>query len=253
MRLLIDGDILLYKIGFAVQHKISDEEVELEPFSHATYLMRRLVNKLLKTCANCDYNLVISGSNNFRYEVAKTQPYKGNRSDTDKPLYYIRLKKYLESHYKDNLLVAEGEADDLLGSLSSADPNNIIVATIDKDLMMIPGINLNIDKLVFTYISDPGKLWMETTTSNKKVLRGYGFKWFCAQMPLGDTADHIPGISGVGPVKTLTILDKCTTIRNMWSTVIRTYRKHRVINRMDEIRQLLWIHRNKSFEETIKK
>lgn len=228
--------------------------LDVEPLSHACYNLRNLVTKILKGCSASydDFKMCVSGKNNFRYAIAKTQPYKGNRSPEDKPHYFQELKEYMYTYYKDQLLEADGEADDLMGIYATTHPE-VTIATIDKDLMMIPGINYNIDKGYRQYLDDPGILYMQTTTSNTKILRGYGFKWFCAQMLLGDTADHIPGIRGLGSVKTLTILDKYTTIRSMYAAVIRTYRKHKAIDRLDEIRQLLWIQRKQSFEEVIKK
>lgn len=281
--LLIDGDILLYKAGFAVQTQsytvhfkdlcsVSgiktareakalmtpdsriERVIEAEPITHACHLFRNLVSRICKACRveYSDFRIVLSGEENFRYGIARTQPYKGNRSSGDKPLHFDALKAYVLDYYRDNTEVAHGEADDYLGVYATTHPDTII-ATIDKDLMMIPGLNFHFDKNYLQTIEDPGDLWIEVTESSKKTLRGYGFKWFCAQMLLGDIADHIPGIRGLGQVKTLTELDKCTTIRSMYAKVIRIYRKHKAIDRLDEIRQLLWIHRKESFEEIIKK
>lgn len=251
--LLFDGDILLYKAGFSVESRLITGERVSEPLNHAVHNLNSIIKKTLRALQDTDYRVFISGESsvNFRYKVAKTKPYKGNRSADSKPLLYEDLKQYLKANHPTSV-AKWGEADDSLGhSLMSL--TGSIVVSIDKDLLMVPGLHYNPDRQHLSLSKDPGDLYMETTKSGKKVLRGDAFKWFCAQMLLGDPVDNIPGLKGYGPVKTLTILSKCATIRSMWAQVIRQYRKMKCVDRLTEVQQLLWIQRAKPFKEYLRK
>lgn len=251
--ILFDGDILLYKAGFSVESRTISGIRVAEPIGHAIHNLNSIISKSLKALDTVEYRIFISGPSmtNYRYKVAKTKPYKGNRSPEDKPIHYEKLKEYIK-HNHPTTVSSIGEADDELGKALSIDHNNIVVS-IDKDLLMVPGLHYNPDKKQLYLATDPGELFIEITKAGKKVLRGGGFKWFCAQMLLGDPVDNIPGLKGYGPVKTLTKLNKCTTIRSMWARVIREYRVTGSIDRIDEIRQLLWIQRGTPFKGVIKK
>ena len=249
-----DGDILLYKAGFSVESRSPSGEKVVEPLYFAIHNLNSIIKKVLHALKSTEYKVYISGppERNYRYQVAKTKPYKGNRKESDKPVYYRELKAYLLKNHPTHDSGMIGEADDALGHFLSTDPTAIVVS-IDKDLLMVPGKHYNPDKKLLIEAKDPGELWIEVTQSNKKILRGHGFKWFCAQMLLGDPVDNIPGLKGYGPVKTLTKLNKCTTIRSMWSRVVREYRKMKCIDRLNEIQQLLWIQRYLPFERILKK
>ena len=73
---LIDADVLVYRVAFA-----SEEESEEICFARA----KELLFEIVYTELNCnDYKAYITGSGNFRYLVATTAPYKGNRKEDRK-------------------------------------------------------------------------------------------------------------------------------------------------------------------------
>ena len=79
------------------------------------------------------------------------------------------------------------EADDLFGMYSSADPENTVIQTQDKDMRMLPGWHLTWDDRQITYVA-PG------VYDHKFNDKQYGTKWFWLQMLHGDSADNIPGL-----------------------------------------------------------
>jgi 5'-3' exonuclease len=256
--ILIDGDVLLYKAGFSAETKEADEEGNpikvAAPLWVAKANLDAVINKILKELKD-EYLVVLSAHKeiNYRFEVATTLPYKGNRKEEDKPIHYAELKKHLEARHP-CVVTTYGEGDDLMGYLQCTMEVPTILVSIDKDMLMIPGINYNMNTGQVLECSDPGDLWVMETRAGTKILKGHGFKWFCAQMLMGDKVDNIPGLHRYGPVKALTNLKDCTTIRDMWAKVLRLYRKegHRK-DRIQEVRQLLWIQRDKPFQEYLKK
>ena len=102
---LIDGDILVYRIGFA-----SDDDEEKFAISR----MGNYIQELIRPDYVDDFLGYITGSSNFRYQIANEKEYKGNRSDARKPNHYESLRNYLTEKWGFELVEGE-EADDAIG------------------------------------------------------------------------------------------------------------------------------------------
>lgn len=129
------------------------------------------------------------------------------------------------------------------------EPNRTIIASIDKDLLMLPGRHYNINTKEVILSTDPGSLTLKRTKSNKLDLKGTGFKWFCAQMLLGDAVDNIiKPKKGLGPRKVYNLLNKLDTKESLWKEVSKHYTCK---ERQHENAQLLWILREegKTYKE----
>lgn len=198
MRLLIDGDLLIYRAGFAMeseQHRLWHEEdsFELPPVSHHIQALKMTIHSILDKFPDRDSYVIFLTSNdksNYRFEIAYTKPYKGNRSK--KPIFYEVLRNYLLDNYSSRMVSGQ-EADDALGieQSTSAKGTTCIVST-DKDLQMIPGYHYNFVKGEMSYV-----------TENEAL------DTFYRQMLVGDTADNVAGVHGIGPVKAAKILAHC--------------------------------------------
>lgn len=203
---LVDGDVLLYRCGFSADSQMlgrlrqevaaehpdwSEQEVkenallrlDYEDYVHFAYgNVNQAIDNVLE--GRKGYKLYLTGHGNFREGIATLLPYKGNRDATHKPKYYKELKQYMLN--KHNAIVVEGmEADDAMAieQWKHRDKSTII-ATIDKDLDMIPGWHYN--------IRDKEQYWIDLDSAN------YFFFW---QMLVGDSTDNIPGIKGMGKVR----------------------------------------------------
>lgn len=176
MKLLIDGDILVYRAAFAVQ---SGDEVE--PPGHARRCVDMLLNSILYAIPHVDYTLYLTSENgsNFRNHVAVTRPYKGNRTQA-KPIHYDVVRKHL-CRLSQTKMVYNMEADDALGINQAV---NTCIVTLDKDLNMIPGKHYNFVTQEFTDIS-----------------RTEAYRNFCIQLLVGDSVDNISGCPKIGEVK----------------------------------------------------
>ena len=217
MLALIDADIVCYRIGFA-----SEEDSEKIALHRAGEFMEELVMKPYVG----EYNGFLTGSNNYRHEIAVTQPYKGNRKQA-KPKHYDLLREYLVSAW--GCEVSDGEeADDVIGIMAySMDVEDYIIMSIDKDLDMIRGWHYN-------FIKDRKYLIDEREAMLK----------FYTQCLTGDRVDNIPGIHGIGPKKASKILEGCGTEQEMYKAVLEAYDNNEEF--LCENARLLWIRRSKS-------
>ena len=238
MLALIDADVLTYRVGFATQ-KLVDSELLVEPVHHGYHLIKTNMVKILNGSKADTYRLFLTANDksNYRFDIAKTKPYKGNRV-APKPVHYQALRDYMVDHWGAEV-VSGKEADDAMGIAQMQGQGKTIICGIDKDLLMIPGLHYNFVTDTHYKFEDPGELFVH----KKGKILGGGLKFFYAQMLMGDSADNIPGLKGVGPMKALALLEKLDTEEEMLYTVRKEYEKQDALSRFNEIADLLWIQR----------
>ena len=114
----------------------------------------------------------------------------------------------------------------------------------DKDMRQIPGKHLCMNRDKKFTAEDPG--WLELYKKKNQrdwAITGTGFKWFCAQMLLGDIVDNVKGAPRYGPKRVADALDSLISHGEIWDRVTRIYGECNVINRLDVNAQMLWILR----------
>lgn len=220
-RALIDGDILVYRIGFACERK----DVGLEPDWVARARLNESLDRMMDAveCSDFDLFLTSTDKSNFRFALASN--YKANRV-APKPQHYDFLRKVMNEEY--GAIVVEGEeADDALGKCSTTDT---VICSIDKDLDQIPGWHYNFVKEILYYIEP-----LEAA------------RWFYQQVLIGDVSDNIKGCPGIGPVKANRILEGCEKESQMLEAVVEQYQnKVRKSSWSDDLLlagKLLWIRK----------
>lgn len=174
--------------------------------------------------------IAVKGKDNFRYNVY--DQYKGNRKRELEP----EVKKCLTyGHHhlleKYDAKQCDGmEADDMVAiwaweCILSETP--YVVVHIDKDLDMIPGMHYNFIKEESYYVD------FDTAHYN-----------FMRQLLMGDTADNIPGVKGIGPKKAEKLLEgipfekRYQVVKNTWGGNVEA---------MNISARLLWM--STTFEE----
>ena len=262
---LIDGDIIVYSVGFGSQRKgymvdnnfckhIEDAEelarfTGIEPEPITSVLPEKVVannvevtiDSILREVGATDYKVFLSPSKIFRNSVATLLPYKGNRKKDGRPKLYSFIRKYLISNH--DAIISKGEeADDMLGKSQT---NDTVICSNDKDLLMIPGKHYNISTCTSSVISER-EAWMN----------------FFMQVISGDRIDNVPGLHKLLMLKGKTdkakrlahrkylkrirkLLDKCSTEKEMKRVVNRVYRWYNIDSGdVQEIADLIWIRRN---------
>lgn len=251
MKLLIDGDILVYSTGFSAEERwysvkcpetgeertfkskrdiklfnkdIADDEIELcriaEPPFIAKSMLDKTIRRWLRKFKPTGFKIFLTDTilaKNFRYQL--NPEYKANRKGGVKPLHYDMLRGHLLARYNTEL-VSGIEADDALGI---AQTDDTIIISKDKDLLQVPGHHYNITTGKQVFATKLGELELWKDAAGKSRLTGTGFKWFCAQMLLGDDVDNIKGINRVGAVRTNKLLKDAKDQRECWDIVKKVY------------------------------
>lgn len=210
---LLDADILTYRIGYASN---------TENWNICRWRLDEFLENLLVFQLEVDdyEGWLTDGSNNFRNKIAKTLPYKGQRS-APKPVHYDALREYMQGEWGFKM-ETEQEADDAIGIRATELGDKGIICTIDKDLDNIPGKHFNFVK---------GTLY---DVSVSAAIRN-----FYRQILTGDRIDNVQGLRGVGPVKADRILGEGSDPIELYERVVKAYDGD--TERVVENGQLLWI------------
>lgn len=161
---LVDADVICYAVGFSCEKESSWALVE----KTVDNMMRKIIQG-----AGCNYliGFLTNGALNYRMTDATTAQYKGNRAGKDRPKWYKRIKEYLVTGWKGQVMNGI-EADDALAIAQKYFNDNGIenvLCTIDKDLDQSPGEHYNWNsKGHYTITPEQGDflLWRQVLTGD---------------------------------------------------------------------------------------
>lgn len=268
MRIHFDGDLVIYRAGFAaekmqyyVPHQDHEGDLDfklcyskkeavafceekgvdpatiegervVEPVENALYNAKSMINGTMKALGTDDLIVYLSGPTNFRDGVATIRPYKGNRDESHKPTHGPAIIEYL--HKKYDVVVSENEEADDIVSYSHyrmwlEDEQSSVIASTDKDLDMVPGLHYNFIKEESYYVT-PDE----------------GLKHFYTQLLMGDSTDNIPGVPKIGKVRAAAYLAEATTEQEMFDIAHSLYVEgypNDPRGALLENAQLLWMRR----------
>lgn len=251
MKALIDGDLLSYEVSSCGQLK--DEltgETIIKSFDSVSELLDQKIKEIVaESFSDEEPRLYLTGDEmllyhvnrarvrngddikvftpNFRHEVAKTKPYKGNRHQ-EKPYHFHNLRAYMLSQY--DCVVTDGiEADDLICIDMYKDKDNTICCTRDKDLRMCPGWHYGWacgkqPSFGPELVDELGRI--ELSSGSSKKIKGTGILFFYSQLITGDTVDNIPGLPKRGPVYAYNLLSECKSEIDCYNAVTQAYEEH---------------------------
>ena len=221
----VDGQIIFrhndkreYNKWFKTLDPTKQETIEYECTEDTFPLSWCLKNvdkwiKDLMTLAGSTRSVVLltKGGSCFRTYRATLKKYKGNREGTVRPDHYQGIRDHLLAKHK-ALVYHKWEADDtacMFMETAKTKPDQLaILAAIDKDLEQQSCMHVNPNK------KKEGVYYVDEFE---------GAYSFYKQMLMGDVADNIPGLKGVGAKhKSLAVLDECTTVEELCLHVYNT-------------------------------
>ncbi len=190
MRVLIDGDVIVYEAGFASdaaqkarnERRVALGEAPGQDYEPLAFALQGVDMKLesIKKITNAD-EMVIYMSHPVNQREHWFPEYKQNRNVLHKPHHYSAIQDYLLDDLGALYSQRGDEADDALGIAQTADIQNSLIATKDKDLDVIPGWHYNWSKTK----KDDGVYYVSPEEASRN---------FYTQLIKGDTSDNIPGL-----------------------------------------------------------
>jgi len=208
--MLVDGDLLAYKITSALEQPIdwgNDVWTLHSDLKTGKDLWKQQIQHYLFYTSSKEAIICFSDKNNFRKQLDAT--YKSYRKAIRKPVAYAPLKDWIKKNYKwvsfPNL-----EGDDVLGLLATGvhKTNNVIISG-DKDMRTIPTWHC--------FIGDDSIEYVDQLKADYN---------FCTQVLVGDQADGYKGCQGVGAVKASRVLLNKKSLDELWEAVIKEYERN---------------------------
>ena len=141
MKALFDSDIFAYRAASACEDE--DEATAQRTLERLIVdVLMCGVDTIYPDCFVDSWSMHLTGKNNFRYQIATTVPYKGNRVDKPKPKHLAFLRNYLVKEW--GASISEGEeADDTIAIEATKLGDNCVIVSLDKDLDQIVGWHYN--------------------------------------------------------------------------------------------------------------
>lgn len=222
---LIDADIVAYRAAASCEKQGIVTEDAWVAKARVDSTMRLIIEN---TKAD-SHKAFLTGSENFRHKI--NPEYKANRKDVRRPEWLQSAREHLVIHW--GASVEDGqEADDALG-IYQCSTDNTVLASIDKDLLMIPGKHYN---------------WVKDEHREQTELEA--IRHFYWQLIMGDKTDNIMGYDGLArqvvPKKlewAMTELSDCLIEETMFHLVDGMYSDSAIMLMNG---QCLWIRRKEN-------
>ena len=202
MQVLIDGDLVAYRCAASA---------EQEEESVAIFRMEELLDQIITKTGADSYRFFLTGKGNFRKTIYPE--YKANRTQP-KPIHLQACREIACEKLNAEITEHQMEADDYMGIFQDKESSSTTIASLDKDLLMIPGLH-------FQWAFGTSKWQKEEKTITQTEIEG--LRLFYEQCLKGDKADNIKGIAGLGEVKAKRLLEDCTTEKEMLDIVLEQY------------------------------
>lgn len=202
---LIDADSIIYIIGYNHRENMDDAHAVRQSTDDIVRCSLTLVNAT-------SYIGALSPDKNFRYNIYKYAPYKGNRNG-EKPEWFDRWMPVIKQRLieKWNFVTLDGlEADDVICMLAEwcrAWDKPFVILSPDKDMKQIHGLH-------WDYKKAEGNPVLVTKEEAHYL--------FWLSVLTGDAVDNIKGVPGLGDKKAKALLDKVEPIMYK-STVLQAF------------------------------
>lgn len=241
--LIFDGDGLCYRVSATV--KRLDTAIR-------RYQQEVLTLLFLTQSQDATIHLTSKDSRkNNRFLVNSVKPYQGQRKGKPKPALLEPLREAVAQRENwlqeyNVVLHRDLEADDGMIMQAHSNPEHGLIYSEDKDLRMTPYQYWEIESGALRPAVGFGSIWIAYTPAGTLKVLGHGRKFFWAQCLMGDTADHIAGITRLdgklcGPDGAFKALDSITDENECANFVLSAYKRNRQ-NILPEA-YLLWLLR----------
>ena len=214
--LLIDGNSMLFRAYYATVYGRMMKTSNGIP-TNAVYGFITMINKAFDMI-HPDMVLVAwdSGKPTFRHETYTE--YKGTRKELDQELIvqFPIAREYLDAYGLQRYECDGIEADDIIGCMARQHPElEIHILSSDRDLLQL------IDPTTDVYLMKKGISEIEVM-NEEKLMETMGIKpsqIIDLKALMGDSADNIPGVKGIGEKTALKLLKEYDTVDNVYAHI----------------------------------
>lgn len=214
--LVIDGNSVLFRAYYATVYsggKLMKTSSGIP--TNAVFGFVMMINKALELIQPDGVFVAWdAGKPTFRHEMYKE--YKGTRKELDPELkaQFPIVREYLDASGIVRYEQEGIEADDIIGSFAKAHPEvQIHILSSDRDLLQL------IDASCDVYLMKKGITEMQCMdeTALMETMHVTPAQIIDLKALMGDSADNIPGVKGIGPKTAEKLLDTYHTVENVYA------------------------------------
>lgn len=212
--LLMDGNSMLFRAYYATLYSGKGMRTSQGIPTNAVYGFISMVNKAFELIQpDAVFVAWDSGKPTFRHEQFKD--YKGTRKELDQDLIvqFPIAREYLDAYGICRYECDGIEADDIIGSIAKAYPDTKVhILSSDRDLLQL------IDATTDVYLMKKGLTEIEVMNLEKlkETLGIVPSQIIDLKALMGDTADNIPGVAGIGEKTALKLLSQYETVDRVY-------------------------------------
>ncbi|MCP8967422.1 DNA polymerase I [Ectobacillus ponti] len=212
---LIDGNSIVYRAFFALPLLNNDKGIHTNAIYGFTMMLMRILEEEKPTHILVAFD---AGKTTFRHETFGE--YKGGRQKTPSELseQFPFVRELLDAFGVKRYELPNYEADDIIGTLSKqADAQGLEVKIIsgDKDMLQLVSdhTTVSVTRKGITEVEEytPAALMEKYSLRPDQIIDMKGL--------MGDTADNIPGVPGVGEKTAIKLLTEFETLENVLSNL----------------------------------
>lgn len=216
--LLVDGLALLFQSFYGMPNKIKNDNGEyVEAVICFVGILRKVIDMIVP-----DFLCVIfDGENKLERKIVDSD-YKSNRTDftdadeVDNPFAQLdKIKEILDLFNIYNFETTDCEADDYIAGLVKEYDNQLhtIIFSPDKDFYQLISNTTN----VFHYRGKKSELIDPESFKSKFSFEPQFFADYLSL--IGDKADNISGVKGVGKITATKLIAEFSTINNLFKNI----------------------------------
>lgn len=212
---LVDGMAYAFRAYFAIRTSLTDGEGNP---TNALYGFTRILLKLIRDHEPTHLAVVFDApGKNFRDDLYKD--YKATRRETppDLKVQFPMMHDLVRALNIPLLVVPGVEADDVIGTLARLSHEggmDAVIVTGDKDLqqMVSPGIS------VYDPSKGDGGAWYDEAAVRERFGTGPA-NVVDALALIGDSADNVPGVKGIGDKTAKTLMEKYGSLEGLYEHI----------------------------------
>lgn len=186
------------------EHTYLEEGGEQKALMNMHSMVKGTLRQIEEAYGKVRYSMFLTGSGNFRDQVATIKPYKGNRERSARPILFSAIRREITEAFGAETVYGI-EADDIIAVKAREMKGKAIIVHVDKDLLQIPG-----DHFV------PGK-------GARTIKLDEAQRLFYQQIISGDTADNIGGVYKAGQKAAELLITEGMTAAEMWDKCVMAY------------------------------
>lgn len=212
---LIDGMAFAFRAYFAIRTSLTDGEGNP---TNALYGFTRVLLKLIRDHEPSHLAVVFDApGKNFRDDLYGE--YKATRRETppDLKVQFPMMHELVRALNIPLLVVPGVEADDVIGTLArqaEAAGMEAVIVTGDKDLQQIVSPNIK----VYDPSKGDGGVWYDEAAVRERF--GVGPENVVDALALiGDSADNVPGVKGIGDKTAKTLMEKYGSLDGLYAHI----------------------------------